>query len=785
MRWIMGWLDKLPERVTRRPRLTLAVTLLVGLGFGAFAPFVRTVNNVDYFTLEDHPDTRFYEQFKKIFGNDEFFVIAFQKPDLFSMESLLLIKDLTQKLAGLEGVRDVLSLANVNDTRGGDAVFEVRPFLQDIPETPEALQELRSRALSTPLYVGQILSRDGTTTAIVVFVSDRPEDPDLRRRVLAETEKILAPYRRDGTTFHLAGWTVINVALSRYMKDDVFRFIPITYLLIGVTVQWIFRRFRLTLLALVNISVCLAASMGFFRIAGITLNNVTVIVPPLVMALSLSDTVHIFAHMHASVLHSVGNDGRRALTAVLSRVIRPSFLTTLTTFVGFLSLAVSPIPPIRDFAWTGSMGMVFEFFFAFGLLPPLILLWPPEELYGRPEEQRALTTVLEGTRRLVVNHPQAVTACCVVLILGSGLLAQRIRVETSLIDYFKPSDPLRRSLDFVERNLAGVSAFDVAVSAEKADAFVEPDMLRYLEALQEHGKALEGVDTSVSLVDFLKDMNRAFHGEDPAEYRLPESRSLVAQYLLLYDADDLKDFVTDSYKDARVAFRLSEHRSRLQAQILDRVKDFAKSSAPEGITVRVTGRAVQDVNTIDALVTGQVHSLALAVLVIWAVMITALRSWKLGLLSLVPNVFPMALNFGIMGFLGIALNTATALIATVAIGMAVDNTIHFLSAYADNLPSNLSHRECVARVILWKGPAMVSSSVILLIGFGVLVSSHFVPTVHFGLLSAVIMLSALAGDILFLPALLLCTGGPKKPILRRPAWRPGPNSAEMLRKEST
>lgn len=755
MSWVMGWLDTLPKWVTSRPRLSLGVSLAVAFALGVFAPFVQTVNNVDYFTLDDHPDTAFYREFKKVFGNDEFFLIAFQKPDLFSRENLILLKEITQKLKNLDGVRDVLSLANVNETRGGEGFFEVRHFLKEIPDTREALQDLRTRALSNPLYVPHILSRDGTATAVVVFPSDRPEDPDHRKRVLAETEKILEPYRRDGTVFHQAGWTVINVALSRYMKDDVALFIPVTYILIGLTIQWIFRRFRLTLLALANISACLAASMGFFRLAGITLNNVTVIVPPLVMALSLSDTVHIFSHLQTSVLDSVGNDRRRALAAVLSLVIRPSFLTSLTTFVGFLSLAVSRIPPVRDFAWTASMGMVFEFFFAFGLLPPLVLFFPPDKLYMKVEENRSLTSILDVTRRLVLNHPRAVVVACAALILGSVGAAQKIRVETNLIDYFKTSDPLRRSLDFVERKLAGVGSFDVSVRSEKAEALKDPALLSFLEALQRRGEALEGVDTSLSLADFLKDMHKAFHGEDSAFYRLPESRDLVAQYLLLYDADDLDDFVDESYRNARVAFRLSEHRSGVQAEILDRIRRFMQTSAPEGVSVRLTGRAVEDVNTIDALVTGQVQSLALAALVIWAVMIGALRSWKLGLLSALPNLFPLTLNFGILGLWGIRLNTATALIAAVAVGMAVDNTIHFLTIYAQDRSMGFSRADAVGRVILSKGTAMISSSLILVIGFGALVFSRFVPTVHFGLLCALIMVTALIGDLILLPALVL------------------------------
>ncbi|SMC21009.1 hypothetical protein SAMN02746041_01087 [Desulfacinum hydrothermale DSM 13146] len=752
-------LQHIPRLVTSHPRICLALGLAVALLFGAFAPFVRTVDNVDYFTLEDHPNTLFYEEFKKTFGNDEFFVIAFQKPDIFTPETLEMIRDLTEKLEALDGVRRVVSLANVNETRGGDGYFQVLPFLEEIPTTRKDLEDLRARALSNPLYVRRIISSDGTTAAIVVFTDNRPDVPNQRKRLLEKTESLLSPYRARGTVFHLAGWTVLNVSLSAYMKGDVFRFIPITYVLIGLAVQWIFRNRRLTLLALANISACLAASMGFFRLVGVTLNNVTVIVPPLVMALSLSDTVHIFSHMHRSELSASGNDPRRALAAVLRRVIRPSFLTTLTTFVGFLSLGISRIPPIRDFAWTASVGMIFEFFFAFVWLPPLILCFPAERLYSDRKDRNTMARILNTTHHLVLHHPRAVVGAGLVLMLAGALLATNIRVETNLIDYFKPSDPLRRSMAFVESHLAGVGSLDVSFRAQEPDRFKDPHVLHFMESLQAKVEGLDGVDTSLCLVDFLKDMNQAFHGQDRRYHRLPESRDLIAQYLLLYDADDLQEFVNDSYDQARLSVRLSEHRSSRQAVLIDKIRKMAEDSVPKGVTVRVTGRAVQDVTTIHALVWGQVQSLVLAVGIIWAIVIGALRSWKLGLLSLFPNAFPIALNFGMMGLFHIPLNTATALIAAVAIGMAVDNTIHFLTIYGEERSRGVSRNEAVGRVILSKGKAMVSSSVILMVGFGVLVLSHFVPTLHFGLLCSVIMLTALAGDLLLLPGLLCAVHG--------------------------
>lgn len=190
---VMRGLERIPLWVTRRPKVCLVLSLAVALGLGALAPRVDMVNHVDYFTLEDHPATRYYEHFQKIFGNDEFFVICFHHPELFSSRELHVLKEITAKIEALPAVRDVLSLANANETRGGEDFFEVHPFLETIPETVEELTDLRSRALTNPLYERQLISRDGTTAAIVVFPHARPEDPDHRKRLIEDVEDILAP----------------------------------------------------------------------------------------------------------------------------------------------------------------------------------------------------------------------------------------------------------------------------------------------------------------------------------------------------------------------------------------------------------------------------------------------------------------------------------------------------------------------------------------------------------------------------------------------------------------
>lgn len=741
--------------VTRAPALSLFLALCLAAPFLIQLPRIQTVDNVDYFTIEDDPDVTFYQTIKNTFGDDEFFVIAFSSPEMFTPPLLRMIATITKELEGIPEVGEVQSLANVDYIHGSEDYFEVRAFLEHIPDDETELDILRRQALSNPLYVGNLISADGNTTAIVVSPKTHgTEDGSFRKRLLEQTEAVLHNHRGLIDQFHLAGWTMTNFSLSQYMKSDVATFIPLTYLFITLTIWLTFRNLRLTLLALANISICTGATMGLFPLLGITLNNVTTIVPPLVMALALTDTVHIFSHLDKSLL-AQSSSPAEALQTILKRVIVPSFLTSLTTAVGFISLVLSDIPPIKEFGYVASIGMVFEFIFSFMLLPPLMLLCKPGKIFIHDGKGRSFNVFLTGLSTFVRSFPRRISAVAALVLLGALWAASTIKVETNLLEYFKPSSTLRQELEYVESRLSGVGTVDISLKAQERDAFRDPANLAVVERVQSLAESLPGVDRTISFVDFLKDMNKSFHDENLEFYRIPGTRELVSQYLLLYDSDDTDDFITTEYDHARILIRISEHNSAGQARIINALRSFIDQNETNGLQIRVTGRAVQDVNTIDALVQGQVQSLSMAAGVISLIMILAMRSLAIGFLSLVPNMVPIVLNFGIMGVFGIPLNTSTALISVIGLGIAVDDTIHYLTEYKLRRAEKLSIPETLHRVTLDKGMGISSSTVILFFGFSVLMFSNFVPTMSFGFLSAVIMITAWVGDMIVLPAVVL------------------------------
>ena len=751
-------MKKIFDIVTQRNVLFLIISIIFALPFISFAPFVKTVDNVDYFTLKNDPDVEFYDKFKEVFGNDEFFIIAFEKDDIFTTENLTLLQKITDELEDIDDIREVKSLANVDDTIGSADTFEVREFLEDIPENKHELEKIKTQAINNPLYRKSLISTDAQTAAIVVQPYYRPDDENYRDRLITKTKSIIERYSRQIDKYYLAGWTITHLTMAQYMKRDVQVFVPITYILITLIIQLFYRNIRLTLLAIANISMCMLSTIGLFGLTGITLNNVTTIVPSLVMALALCDTVHIFSHMEKRVLQKFP-DRRKALAHVLKKVALPCFLTTITTAVGFLSLSVNEILPIREFAWMASAGMVFEFVFSFFFLPPLILFFTPEKLYREHHPNKGMNNFLGRINHMVQRHYKAIVVLSCLIVLAACWFASKVRVETNIIEYFKTNSPVQSSLHFVEERLSGIGSLDISLKAEDEDAFKDPSNLKVIERIQQHIKMLNGVDITISLVDFIKDMNESFHNEDTQYYKIPESANLISQYLLIYDSDEIEDFVNNTYDHARISVRISENGTAGQKRLIRKLQNFLGIIDHKGLNIRITGRTIKDVRIMDSLVQGQIYSLSLAVCTISIIMFLALRSLSIGSLSLIPNLFPIILNFGVMGAAGIPLNTATALISAVALGIVVDDTIHFLSEYKTRKSQNMSRSKSVETALFLKGRAITTSSVILCIGFGVLAISSFIPTINFGTLCAIIMLTAVVGDIIVLPSVILLKKG--------------------------
>ncbi len=755
--------------VTRNRWLFFVLSLVIACFFSSFNPFLKIDESIDSFAVEGDPDTQFYREFQDVFGEDEFFVISFEAPDLFTSENLAFLDKLTEELENVEEIGEATSLTNVDDIYGEEDYFEVRKFIEDIPENPEELKALRKAAIENPIFLNSLISEDGKVAAIVVEPREQDAESGYKKEMVQKTRLVLSEYEKEDKYFHMAGPIVTDFTVLEYVNTDMSVLIPASFILIALTTWLFFRNLRLTMVAMINIGVCVGATRGAMGMLGMTLNSVTNIVVPLVMALSLCDTVHIFSHLKKSPA-LCESDPNVTLARVLERVARPCLMTTITTAIGFLSLSANRIPAVREFSWAAATGMGFEFFFSFFFLPPLLLFFKPSKIYQDFGENKNFEKALAGLGDFVKHKGRIIVLISIAVCAVSIWYSTNIKVETNRVDFFRKDSPFRMDLSYVENNLGGVNSFDVSLKTGNENAFKEPSNLEVIEKIQLFLGTMESVDKTLSFVDLLKDMNESFHNEDHAYYRIPESREMVAQYLLLYDAEDIEDFVNGAFDHARISVRISEPGSLGQKELIAKVRDFIETMDRNGLDIRITGRVVNDINIFDDLVKGQVLSLGSASLAICLVMLFLIRSWKLAILSMVPNLFPIIVNFGIMGVSGIPLDTGTALIAAVALGIAIDDTIHLLTEYQLQRLNGMSVSNSIKAATIVKGRAILSSSLILSLGFGVSVLSRFVPIVHFGILTALVMLTALIGDLVVLPAIIHLKKDEKVKIISVPGF---------------
>ena len=731
---------------------------LVFLGFFiCFLPQLQSRADVDDWTVDGDADVAYLKEFKSLFPKQDFFVVAYQEDDLFRENNLTILRQITrdlQELVATGEAEDVISLANVNDIIGTDDTFTVQPFLGTIPATPEGLSALRRRALSNPLYLKNLVSIDGRTAALVVFVYDRPTDVGYRQRLIEAVEVVLARYQPGGHTFHVAGWPITNVSLAKSMIADVVKFFPLSFLCVWLTIWCIYRNVRLLCLAGICILMTVLATLGLNGLLHFPLNNVTVAMVPLVMSLALSDTIYLFTHLDRRVLVQYP-ERRRALAAVLREVMYPGLITAIFTGVGFISLTTNSVPVIRSFGWLGTAGMFFEYICSFGLMAPLLLLFRPETIYHDVAEKknRVVRRFLHWGYRVVQARYILALACCTTVLLLAGLEIRKLQVDTTLVQFFWKSDPLRQDMDFVKANLGGVQPLDIAIAAQAPDAFKEPANLRAVEQLADQIRALPGVDCVLSLTDFFKKMHQAFHGEEPAYYRLPETHRLIEQYLLLYDADDLDTYVTPRFDHVRLAVRVQEDGSRAGARYVRDIERLIRELHRPDLRMRITGLAFNQVKTAEAVVHDQLLGLGEALIVIWLLTLVILRSFTWATFSIVPNMFPIMLNFGIMGAAGIPVDTGTSIIAASAFGIIVDVTTRIFIAYRDLRQRGVSILQALAEIVDLKAEAVISCVFVLSMGFSIFLLSRFVPIFQFGLLNLLILLGGIAGKLFFMGSL--------------------------------
>ena len=738
----------------------------------------------NYFDPED-PIYLAYEQYREDFGSDEISYILYEAPDYeygpWNLGVMAKIVDLTSVLEDeVPFIYEVESLASAELMVGVEGGIEIHELRDGLPETQEELLALRDRYLAKPIFVGGLLSSDASHAAIIIQMDRSSTDPleEIRldpdggndldnvypQPTAAAISEILARPEWAGIRFYHSGDVPLNATYNIIIGEESTLLQMITLAVIAALLLFFFRSFVGVIgpIAVVQLSVMMV--VAFVTAIGWKLDMSFGSAPTLITAIGIAHSVHILSEFRARFAE-IG-DRREALVRTLYLVGTPCLLTSVTTAIGFLAMFFVPIKSISHMAVFNAFGVVAAFVLSFTLLMAFLS-------FGRRVPARPLTdrqrleakggawmhACLEAVCVFVVRRriPILVFFGAVFLLCGSGLA--RLVVDSNWLDDFSDRMPLKQVTLRVDEVMGGVMNLILLFDGGAPESIQEPAFLRDIERLQEWANARDDlVRKSYSIVDILKDLNQTFHADDPAYYRLPETRELVAQYLLLYETaggGESDEYVSSDYRRAGLELRLKLAPTSKTAELVRDLKAELEARPLEASTMSVTGIGALWVKLLDYIVQSQIQGFVIAFSVIGVLMCLLFWSLKTGLISMLPNLSPVILTLGIMGWTGIPLDYGKVSIAAVAMGIAVDDTIHLVSRFRHEFRRLGRYEDALFASMQDVGRALVITSIALVLGFLVLVFSTLASQATYGILLATTIVTALIADFLLMPALVL------------------------------
>lgn len=731
----------------------LLLVAVAGAWLGSLAGRVDVEKNNESLISRDPVGLGQYERFKRDFGNDEDLLLTVTRPDLLTEAGLAFLSDVTARVAAMDGVVRVFSLANALELVPGELGPDPVPLLRRSPGAPDLAANARAALDRNPDFTGMLVSADRDTAAVVAQIEDRPGDDRYRAAIIAGVRGLIEKARADGVEAHLTGISVQKHDVTAFVERDQRILIPLAVVALGATLLLFFRRPLGLVLPLSVTGLSVAATLGAYFLAGLQLNAITSLLPPIVMVLSLAVSVHLIQGW----LDAETSDGVGRIRGVVRSLLFPCFFCSLTTALGFASLLTSDMPAVRQFGTFAAFGVTVSFLVGMTLVPVGLTFVPLPG--GRAAgTHRWMGRVLESAAGLTVRHPRGILVVFTALTLLGLAGVPMIRNNTDLVRFLDEHAPLRRDTLFVDRNLTGSSAIEFVVSRRDGRPLTSLEDVRRLAVFEEAAKRRPEITNVASITAVLRQIQRAQSGGDRLELPHTEDQAGYAFELIGVATDQtlVRRVITPDFRRARVSVRMRAVGTAVAAPLADSLLGEGRRLLGADYEVVATGAFYRVAEDSNRLVVSQVKSFGLALVLVFLAIGALFRSVRLTFIAAIPNIMPIVWTGGIMGAFGIDLSTGTAMIASAVIGLVVDDTIHYLTHFHRVLRGDpgAAVRETTTGI----GAALVMNNLVLVLGFWVGCFGSFKPTVYFSLLSGVTMISALVSDLLVTPACLLVFG---------------------------
>jgi len=731
--------------IVRRAWLVLALLAVLTAGFVSQLPQLRMETNIEDMLPKSMDAYINKKKLEKLFSSADMVVIGIlneRNPHgIFNPHTLALVDELTGWLRTRKEFRtlalaDLMSLSTIKDIRGTPDGMEVERFMPQPPQREADIAHLRQRLEDNGIYMGSIVSEDGKGTLIVVrpdpsYVGHYHEIYHLLKDKVAEIEA-----RGGEETILIAGRPIIEGVFGVYMPRDMQRMQPIILTLLALLLFVSFRNLRGVLIPLTVVVLSELWMLGTMAAAGVPIYTVTTLLPILILAIGIADSVHLLTHIRVEAGRDRRIDKHEAIVRGMHGMWLPILMTTLTTAVGFLAMLTSQLLPMRYFGLFAAVGIAYAFIITILFIPAIEAVLPKRE---QPLTKLAFAAYLDWMSRVVIERPRAIMIVFALAILASGWGLSQLQVNSSLVSEFRPNDPIRQADDALNAHFAGTNTLDIMLDTGRADGVLEPAFLDGMRRLQQAVEQDPVVGDSSSIAEFLAEMNKVMHEGKEAWRKPPASSQLAAQYLLLYSfsgaPDDFDAFITSDYRQAHIRIQLKTDGSADAERLVHLLQTRGKQWFPH-TTITFAGTGYTIYRFSDLIITSQIKSLLLALGGIFLLCLFMFRKLSDAALAILPVTIAVVVIYGVMGAIGLPLEIGTAITGAMALGIGVDFAIHYLYRYRAYQRAGKSHADIVRASNEDTGRAILFNALVVIGGFLVLLGANLYPQVKLGALVA-------------------------------------------------
>jgi uncharacterized protein len=764
----MNWLETNYPRWVLRNRWLIIIFSLIFVAMAASGGrLISFTTNYRVFFSEDNPQLLAFEALENTYVKNDnvLFVLAPDDGNVFSREVLSVVEELTEKSWQIPYSNRVDSITNYQHTEAEEDDLIVRDLVTNAASlSAEELKKVKGIAINEPLLVHRLISESGHVTGINVTVqmpriNEATETPEVVNFARKLADEIRAKHPE--IKIYITGMVMMNNSFAESSKNDMASIVPISFGIMLLLIALLVGGFTGTFATLLVILFSILSGMGLGAYFGMPLSPPSATSPTIILTVAIANCVHILVTFMHEMRQGMSKDD--ALVESLRLNLQPVFLASFTTTIGFLTMNFSDVPPFGHLGNFVSIGIAFSFILSVSMLPAIISLLPVRVKQRKEDDSRLMAKIADFV--VARRTPIFWGMTGLILLLISAL--PRNELNDVFVHYFDETIDFRTDSDFTTDNLTGLYNIEYSLEATEAGGINNPEFLNEIEEFANwYRQQPETLHVNV-YTDIIKRLNKNMHADNESYYSIPDNRDLSAQYLLLYEMSlpyglDLNNQINLDKSATRMTATLKTISSNNLIDLEKRAQEWLNNNGQHIAQADGSGTSIMFANIGKRNISSMLIGTTVALILISMVLIFALRSFKIGLVSLVPNLVPAAMGFGLWGLMVGEVGLSLSVVASMSLGIVVDDTVHFLSKYLRaRREKGLKSEDAVRYAFTTVGKALVITSVVLVIGFMILATSSFELNSGMGLLTAIVIAFALFADFLLLPSILMKIEGTK------------------------